>query len=290
MRTLLLLLTLLFACAAPASAERYQIKHQSVERMVRWLSERYPSLHFVAVEHGLEATGRAAVLKSMERDLVQLDQDGVEEEKEIKHSDLQEVKLLLSTLVPDVIIEMADERTLRLIGSSAAVEQALELLSTVDRPLPKLEVKFQLALGSPELDAYLGRDFEERGPRILRWEDERPEGLALTVLPVAPALPSDGQLASQTRQGVSGTEIDFVAESAALLVHFTATVKTDGYLVTKIVLELTVPTASGPRVVRHTSEVRIKEGETVVLALPSGGQGRERWLFFTPKTLPQAEE
>lgn len=261
--------------------------------MVRWLADKYKLIHFLADEDGFEATGPPELLAAMESDLFLLDQVGFQKEVEIKHGDLNEAKSLLGTLVPDVFIEVSGPSCLMIVGTPGAVEQALELIDQLDKPLDPVEVEFQLALDTPELRSRLSGNSEE-GPRVMRWTGENQDeirqvyGLGLLLAPRA--LPAHLLLARQTLKGLSGQQLTFSVESAGLVVFLTANVKADGYLITKILPELTIATARGPRVRKATTDTRIKDGETIVLALGNAGRLGQMWLFLTPRILPKPEE
>ncbi len=75
----------------------------------------------------------------------QPDQQVVREFLQIRYGDLDEVRSLLQTLVPDVTLNTdSGQSTLIIEGTPAAVEQAKELLDQLDRPLDQIVMECKL--------------------------------------------------------------------------------------------------------------------------------------------------
>jgi len=117
-------------------------------QVVEILRKRFPALEFIPhpVLNGFYAMGpRLDILrmKSLIPDLdvlpVGVTPPTVKEYVSIRYGDLEEVRSLLQTLVPDVTMHLGEkEQSLLLEGTALAVKQAKELLVQLDKPLDQI--------------------------------------------------------------------------------------------------------------------------------------------------------
>lgn len=131
----------------------YLLEQAPSAKVVDFLKGEYPSVEFTShpTMNGFYARGPKNDLLQIKRELANLDRvpepppPPLREFLSVKYGDINEVRTLLSTLVPDVTYNV-DTRLNLLIaeGAPGAVDQAKELLAEIDRPLDQVMIDLKV--------------------------------------------------------------------------------------------------------------------------------------------------
>lgn len=140
----------------PVGGVEILLKHQKAADVMEFLSRQYRGVRLVAhpFQEGFYAIGPLGDVGRLKRDVELLDVPirqarQVQEEVELQHANLEDVRDLLTTMVPDVrVIATPDRLVLR--GEEGAVEQALELLRQIDQPLDRVLWECKVGTAPPE--------------------------------------------------------------------------------------------------------------------------------------------
>lgn len=136
----------------PVNAVRQEIllENAPAGKVIGFLQSQYKNVEFIPhpTMNGFYAVGSRTDVLSIKNDIPNLDRVPVappppqREFVQVKYGDLNEVKSLLATLVPDVQMNVdARQSMLILEGAPGAIEQAKELLDTLDRPLDQVMIE-----------------------------------------------------------------------------------------------------------------------------------------------------
>lgn len=119
-------------------------------KVIGFLQGQYKDVEFIPhpTMNGFYAVGSRSDILQIKNDVPNLDRvpelppPPQREFVQVKYGDLNEVKSLLATLVPDVQMNVdTRQSTLILEGSPGAIEQAKELLDQLDRPLDQVVIE-----------------------------------------------------------------------------------------------------------------------------------------------------
>lgn len=119
-------------------------------KVIGFLQGQYKDVEFIPhpTMNGFYAVGSRSEILQIKNDVPNLDRvpevppPPQREFVQVKYGDLNEVKSLLATLVPDVQMNVdTRQSTLILEGSPGAIEQAKELLDQLDRPLDQVVIE-----------------------------------------------------------------------------------------------------------------------------------------------------
>jgi type IV pilus assembly protein PilQ len=139
----------------PANAPRmeYLLEEAPSAKVLDFLKTQYPNVEFTPhpTMNGFYARGSREDLLQIKRELSNLDRvpapppPPLREFLPVKYGDINEVRALLSTLVPDVNYNV-DTRLNLLIaeGAPGAIDQVRELLAEIDRPLDQVMVDLKV--------------------------------------------------------------------------------------------------------------------------------------------------
>ncbi|MBS2039862.1 hypothetical protein JST97_33060 [bacterium] len=218
-----------------------------------------------------------------------------------EYEDVDEISSLLESLVPGLKLEAAGRSLTLTAISRESMEQALELLHQLDRPLARISLQVQLVGLSPSEQELLGIQWHQAaigtswGVQLLpHFIGSSPK--TLTSLP--------GSLPSQEKVAKSGQTANFSWEPPQNLdlgvdLDVRANVRSDNYLSCTLVTH----TRLRDRVVESTADLRTRSGESIALRnlfpsearlpafsdLPALGNlfkpPSEPILIFTPKIL-----
>lgn len=131
----------------------YLLEEAPSAKVVDFLKGEYPAVEFTShpTMNGFYARGPKEDLLQIKRELGNLDRvpapppPPLREFLSVKYGDINEVRTLLSTLVPDVTYNV-DTRLNLLIaeGTPGAIDQAKELLAEIDRPLDQVMIDLKV--------------------------------------------------------------------------------------------------------------------------------------------------
>ncbi len=119
-------------------------------KVIGFLQGQYKDVEFIPhpTMNGFYAVGSRSEILQIKNDVPNLDRvpevppPPTREFVQVKYGDLNEVKSLLATLVPDVQMNVdTRQSTLILEGSPGAIEQAKELLDQLDKPLDQVVIE-----------------------------------------------------------------------------------------------------------------------------------------------------
>ena len=141
-----------FAPRTPANSVRQEIllEKAPAAKVIGFLQGQYKNVEFIPhpTMNGFYAVGSRADILSIKNDVPNLDRvpeippPPTREFVQVKYGDLNEVKSLLATLVPDVQMNVdTRQSTLILEGSPGAIEQAKELMDQLDKPLDQVVIE-----------------------------------------------------------------------------------------------------------------------------------------------------
>lgn len=141
-----------FAPRTPANSVRQEIllEKAPAAKVIGFLQGQYKNVEFIPhpTMNGFYAVGSRQDILSIKNDVPNLDRipdvppPPQREFVQVKYGDLNEVKSLLSTLVPDVQMNVdTRQSTLILEGAPGAIEQAKELLDQLDKPLDQVVIE-----------------------------------------------------------------------------------------------------------------------------------------------------
>ena len=141
-----------FAPKTPANSVRQEVllEKAPAAKVIGFLQGQYKNVEFIPhpTMNGFYAVGSRADILSIKNDVPNLDRvpdvppPPQREFVQVKYGDLNEVKSLLSTLVPDVQMNVdTRQSTLILEGAPGAIEQAKELMDQLDKPLDQVVIE-----------------------------------------------------------------------------------------------------------------------------------------------------
>lgn len=139
----------------PANAVRmeYLLEEAPSAKVLDFLKGSYPNVEFTPhpTMNGFYARGSREDLLQIKRELANLDRvppppaPPLREFLSVKYGDINEVRALLSTLVPDVVYNVDTRLNLIIAeGSPGAIDQVRELLAELDRPLDQVMVDLKV--------------------------------------------------------------------------------------------------------------------------------------------------
>jgi type II secretory pathway component GspD/PulD (secretin) len=138
-----------FAPRTPANSVRQEVllEKAPAAKVIGFLQGQYKNVEFIPhpTMNGFYAVGSRGDILSIKNDVPNLDRvpdvppPPQREFVQVKYGDLNEVKSLLATLVPDVQMNVdTRQSTLILEGAPGAIEQAKELMDQLDKPLDQV--------------------------------------------------------------------------------------------------------------------------------------------------------
>lgn len=141
-----------FAPTRPKDAVRQEVilEKAPAAKVISFLQGQYKDVEFIPhpTLNGFYAVGSRSDVLSIKSDVPNLDRvpdvppPPQREFVQVKYGDLNEVKTLLATLVPDVQMNVdTRQSTLILEGPPGAIEQAKELLDQIDKPLDQVVIE-----------------------------------------------------------------------------------------------------------------------------------------------------
>lgn len=141
-----------FAPKTPANSVRQEIllEKAPAAKVIGFLQGQYKNVEFIPhpTMNGFYAVGSRQDILQIKNDVPNLDKipdvppPPQREFVQVKYGDLNEVKSLLSTLVPDVQMNVdTRQSTLILEGAPGAIEQAKELMDQLDKPLDQVVIE-----------------------------------------------------------------------------------------------------------------------------------------------------
>ncbi len=157
--------------AKDAVRMEYLLEEAPSAKVLDFLKGSYPNVEFTAhpTMNGFYARGSREELLQIKRELGNLDRipepppPPLREFLSVKYGDVNDVRTLLSTLVPDVVYNV-DARLGLIIaeGSPGAIDQVRELLAEIDRPLDQVMIDLKVVdisdNGSKRLGVSWGTD------------------------------------------------------------------------------------------------------------------------------------
>lgn len=135
---------------AGAIRQEILLEKAPAAKVIGFLQGQYKDVEFIPhpTMNGFYAVGSRSDILSIKNDVPNLDRvpdvppPPQREFVQVKYGDLNEVKSLLATLVPDVQMNVdTRQSTLILEGSPGAIEQAKELLDQLDKPLDQVVIE-----------------------------------------------------------------------------------------------------------------------------------------------------
>ena len=201
----------------------------------------------------------------------------IREEFDVGDTDPNELMALLQTLVPEIKLEAEGGKLILISGSREIIEQGLELLRQLDRPMDLVSLRVQLVGLSPAEQERLGIKWQRAAVGNAAGMTYMNHYVGQSAQPLGNLL--EGSVSDQLVANNSGSETAFhwsdpmvchffesgrlVKQNSAvgLDLEVTTTVKSDGYAVCKFFF---VTHLLGRRIEEY-SDVRIKSGESVAV-------------------------
>lgn len=155
------------ALVVAAPEKLYQIDGVPIVK-VGFLQGQYPQVEFIPhpTKNGFYAVGLRHDLLAIKNDIPNLDRvqavppPPAKEFVLVSYGDLNEVKALLATLVPDVLISVDTRQgTLILEGAPEEIEQAKELMDQLDKPLHQVVLECKVVLMDKREEKRFGIDW-----------------------------------------------------------------------------------------------------------------------------------
>ncbi len=137
----------------PAVRMEYLLEEAPSAKVLEFLKGSYPNVEFTAhpTMNGFYARGSREDLLQIKRELANLDRipepppPPLREFLSVKYGDVNDVRTLLSTLVPDVVYNVDTRLNLIIAeGSPGAIDQVRELLAEIDRPLDQVMIDLKV--------------------------------------------------------------------------------------------------------------------------------------------------
>lgn len=139
--------------AKDAVRMEYLLEEAPSAKVLEFLKGSYPNVEFTAhpTMNGFYARGSREELLQIKRELANLDRipepppPPLREFLTVKYGDVNDVRTLLSTLVPDVVYNVDTRLNLIIAeGSPGAIDQVRELLAEIDRPLDQVMIDLKV--------------------------------------------------------------------------------------------------------------------------------------------------
>lgn len=137
----------------PAVRMEYLLEEAPSAKVLEFLKGSYPNVEFTAhpTMNGFYARGSREDLLQIKRELANLDRipepppPPLREFLSVKYGEVNDVRTLLSTLVPDVVYNVDTRLNLIIAeGSPGAIDQVRELLAEIDRPLDQVMIDLKV--------------------------------------------------------------------------------------------------------------------------------------------------
>lgn len=137
----------------PVVRMEYLLEEAPSAKVLEFLKGSYPNVEFTAhpTMNGFYARGSREDLLQIKRELANLDRipepppPPLREFLTVKYGDVNDVRTLLSTLVPDVVYNVDTRLNLIIAeGSPGAIDQVRELLAEIDRPLDQVMIDLKV--------------------------------------------------------------------------------------------------------------------------------------------------
>lgn len=139
--------------AADAVRMEYLLEEAPAAKVLDFLKGSYTNVEFTAhpTMNGFYARGSREELLQIKRELANLDRipepppPPLREFLSVKYGDVNDVRTLLSTLVPDVVYNVDTRLNLIIAeGSPGAIDQVRDLLAEIDRPLDQVMIDLKV--------------------------------------------------------------------------------------------------------------------------------------------------